>query len=569
MRCNLDAHGRSTWNRLELVKAMTTKECPSVELLLQLADGVLSGQQESSLTAHIDACSRCQGLLAQQSESKLVAIPNDPVLEKEKSPHLLATLSEIKTHSSNGEAWPAARPVHPLADVLPWLEPADDAVGMLDHYRLEEFVGRGGMGVVFRATDTTLKRTVAVKILSPSYAPDGAARERFLREARAAAGINHPNVVTVYSVSHESDLPYLVMEYVDGVSLEDHLEKIGKLLPSVVAEIGRQVSAALGAAHRCGILHRDVKPSNIMVDSKRQCVKLADFGLSRVLGESRLTGSGTIIGTPSYFAPEVVEGNGQVDHRADLFSLGSVLYTLCSGEVPFHAESVYGTMSQITRANPVALIEVAPDTPASLIAVVERLHQKNPAARFQSAADVEYALASLSSGDTIVLSNPSAPQVITRNSKSTMYAVWFVAGTIGLLIAGLVIFYAFSAPTDPGPAPPGVVGSTVGKVVGVGSPSGTHKDSRTRVVVIIDDQRVEYLSLAEAINELDDGAVIELLDRGPYHIPFVELSASFELRGVGQERSILEFAPKPDDPLPDDPLPDDPLPDDPLPDDPL
>jgi serine/threonine protein kinase len=514
---------------------MTIKECPSAEVLLQLADGQLTDQQESSLTAHVDTCTHCQGVLEQQSEPWLSAIPSDPILEKETSPQLLATLSEIKTNTLHGGTWPESRPTHPLADVLPWLEPAEDAVGMLDHYRLEKFVGRGGMGVVFRATDTVLKRTVAVKMLSPSYAPDGAARERFLREARAAASINHRNVVTVHSVSQESDLPYLVMEFVDGISLEDHLEQFGKLQPDVVAEIGRQVSAGLGAAHRSGIIHRDVKPSNIIVDSQQRCVKLTDFGLSRVLGEARITRSGTIVGTPSYIAPEVVEGNGLVDHRADLFSLGSVLYTLCSGELPFHAESVYGTMSQISRANPPSLTEVAPQTPASLIAIIDRLHCKNPAERFQSAADLENALATLSSGDTIVLTQPAITQQIVRKKSKNSTAVWSVVGVVGVLLASFVIYNVFLDPADPnvvtpGPTEPG------GPVPG--GPSG---QGESRLVVIADGDRAEYTSLAEAIEDVEDNCIIELLDVGPYQVPDIELDFSLEVIGKAAQRSVLEF----------------------------
>ena len=188
------------------------------------------------------------------------------------------------------------------------------------------------------------------------------ARERFLREARAAAAINHPNVVTIYAVEEVSGLLLLVMEFVDGVSLQDRLRRqIPFSLPEVV-RIGAQVAAGLAAAHACGLVHRDIKPANILLARPADQVKIADFGLARATDDAGVTLPGVIVGTPAYMAPEQALGHA-MDHRADLFSFGSVLYTLCTGRPPYSGSTTLAVVRQVADGSPASLPASTPSIP--------------------------------------------------------------------------------------------------------------------------------------------------------------------------------------------------------------
>jgi serine/threonine protein kinase len=199
------------------------------------------------------------------------------------------------------------------------------SLGRLDHYEVLEVVGRGGTGVVLRASDTKLRRVVALKVLAAPLAASGTARQRFAREARAAAAVRDDHVVAIHAVRDDAPLPYLVMEFIDGCTLAALLRKGGPLEVREVLRIGFQVASGLAAAHKQGLIHRDVKPANILLENGVQRVKLTDFGLARAADDASLSQSGVIAGTPLYMAPE--QANGEpIDPRTDLFSLGSVLY---------------------------------------------------------------------------------------------------------------------------------------------------------------------------------------------------------------------------------------------------
>ncbi|MGL5098171.1 MAG: serine/threonine-protein kinase, partial [Planctomycetia bacterium] len=214
-------------------------------------------------------------------------------------------------------------------DPLDFLEPSTKpgSIGRLGHYEITEVLGRGGFGVVLKAFDEKLHRVVAVKALATRLAATSPARKRFLREARAAAAVKHENVVAIYAVE-EKPVPHLVMEYVAGQTLQQRLDQEGPLDLAEVLRIGRQVAESLAAAHDRGLVHRDVKPANILLENGlEQKVKITDFGLARAADDASLTQSGVVAGTPLYMAPEQARGDA-VDPRTDLFSLGSVLYTM-------------------------------------------------------------------------------------------------------------------------------------------------------------------------------------------------------------------------------------------------
>src|SRR5262249_4625282 len=212
---------------------------------------------------------------------------------------------------------------------LSFLSPAGEpgSLGRLDHYEVLEVVGKGGTGVVLRARDIKLMRVVALKVLAAPLAASGTARQRFAREARAAAAVRDDHVVAIHAVEDDGPVPYLVMEFIDGRNLEGLLRRTGPLEVKEVLRIGMQVAKGLAAAHHQGLIHRDIKPANILLENGVQRVKLTDFGLARAVDDASLTQSGIIAGTPDYMSPEQANGD-PVDYRSDLFSLGSVLYAL-------------------------------------------------------------------------------------------------------------------------------------------------------------------------------------------------------------------------------------------------
>jgi serine/threonine protein kinase len=276
-------------------------------------------------------------------------------------------------------------------DLLDGSSPAG-SIGLIGPYRLGERIGGGGMGVVFQATDAPLQRVVAIKFLSPRLAVSSLARARFAREAQAAAAINHPNIVTIHATGEHEGLPYLVMEYVAGITLAERLKQEGKLEPQSILRIGLQIARGLAAAHARGVIHRDVKPANILLESGLDRVKITDFGLACVAAApSRLSSSGVLLGTPPYMSPEQAAG-AAVDLRSDLFSLGSVLYHLCTGEPPFCGPTLMALLNDVRVREPRPIRDLNPDIPPALEAQIGRLMAKAPEDRFTSAKDLVRAL---------------------------------------------------------------------------------------------------------------------------------------------------------------------------------
>lgn len=269
------------------------------------------------------------------------------------------------------------------------LAPSDDPamVGRIGSYEIMGLIGRGSAGIVLKGFDRALSRNVAIKVLDPALADLGAARQRFAREARAMAAISHEHVVPVYEVSEHAGLPYFVMEYVPGGSLDRRLHAEGPLDTLSVVRVGLQVAQALTEAHAQGLVHRDIKPGNILLDRGTERVRVADFGLVHAVNDASCTRSGFVAGTPQYMAPEQVRGE-TCDGRSDLFSLGAVMFTLCTGHPPFRAETVYGVMQQVVRESPMSIRKAHPGVPAWLEAFILRLLAKDRADRFDSAQTV-------------------------------------------------------------------------------------------------------------------------------------------------------------------------------------
>src|SRR5262245_31444411 len=283
------------------------------------------------------------------------------------------------------------------------------------HYELDCEIGRGGMGIVYRAKDRRLKRTVAIKVLPPELAFRSEIKTRFLREAETAAQLNHPNIVDIYSVDEASPpddpnarLVYFVMAYVSGDNLAKRLHERGALGIDESRRILREVADALAYAHERGVIHRDIKPDNILLDAQSGRPMVTDFGIARAVseGESRLTATGIAIGTPTYMSPEQAAGERQIDGRSDLYSLGILGYQMLTGEPPFLANSTPAILVKHISERPTPVEQRRGDVPQDLARVIMMLLEKDPANRFPSASSV---VAALDTGSVPTFSRPSMP----------------------------------------------------------------------------------------------------------------------------------------------------------------
>ncbi|HSN55132.1 MAG TPA: serine/threonine-protein kinase, partial [Candidatus Sulfomarinibacteraceae bacterium] len=266
----------------------------------------------------------------------------------------------------------------------------------LAHYRITAALGAGGMGEVWRATDERLGRDVALKVLPEKFASDPQKLDRFEREARAVASLNHPHIVTIYSVEDADGVRFLTMELVEGRTLDQLIPESGLDLESFFA-LATPIAEAMSAAHDKSVVHRDLKPANVMVDGEGR-VKVMDFGLAKLqdaegssdlseLPTEALTGVGMIVGTVPYMSPEQIEGK-IVDHRTDVFSLGVLLYEMATGERPFSGESSPALMSSILRDVPPSVVEMRADLPRHLARIISRCLEKDRRDRYQTARDV-------------------------------------------------------------------------------------------------------------------------------------------------------------------------------------
>lgn len=275
-----------------------------------------------------------------------------------------------------------------------------------DRYEILDLIARGGMALVYRAYDRRLSRYVALKVLHPEFASDPRFVERFKREAHAAASLSHPGIVSVFDWGNDGETYYIVMEYVEGRTLRDVLKKEGRLHFRRAAEIAAQAALALDAAHRKGIVHRDVKPGNVML-TRSGDAKVADFGIARAVGtDEALTQAGSVLGTASYLSPEQADGR-PVDQRSDIYSLGVVLFEMLTGRPPFRGDSPLAVALKHLSEAPPRPTELCPDIPPALEAIVLKAMAKDPAARYNTAMEMHDDLKRLLSGGEVrALSEP-------------------------------------------------------------------------------------------------------------------------------------------------------------------
>jgi serine/threonine protein kinase len=428
--------------------------CPDKERWPILLAASLSPEQRQQLEHHLETCPSCQERLdaAEECRDELLqlarrvgdptATPPDPALTQ-----ILEQLHGLRS------------PLQPTDDPadLYFLRASDrpGVLGLLGSYEVEGVIGQGGMGVVLKAFDPALHRLVAIKVLAAAVAGSATARKRFTREAKAAAAVCHEHVVAVHGVHEVDALPYLVMQYIAGESLQARLDRTGPLEVLEIVRIGMQTAAGLAAAHAQGLIHRDIKPANLLLENGVARVKITDFGLARMVDDVGLTQTGVVAGTPEYMAPEQARGE-PVDHRADLFSLGSVLYAMCTGRPPFHGTTTLVLLREVSEAEPVPIRSLNPDVPAWLETLVTHLLAKDPAQRFQSAAEVarllECYLSHLQQPGTVIapelppstLAEPNRPW----RSLAFSWPAYILAGVLlAVLGTGVTLFLA-GAETD-------------------------------------------------------------------------------------------------------------------------
>lgn len=383
----------------------------------------LSTHEQTELESHLESCLDCQRRLELNaasdnfwSEAVNVLSESDPLGDT--NPCVGDYTSTAKKQVS-----------------LSFLAPTDDPhmLGRFAGYEIAGVVGAGGMGVVLKALDPALHRFSAIKVLSPHYASSEAARQRFSREAQAAAAVVHDNVVAIYGVGESNNLPYLVMPYVRGQSLQKRIDRSAHFSVAEILRIAYQTALGLSAAHEQGLVHRDIKPGNILLPEGVERVLITDFGLACAADDASLTRTDVIAGTPDFMSPEQARGE-TLDGRSDLFSLGSLMYVMCTGRLPFRAETAYGVLCRINDTAATPIQEVNSDIPLWLCRLIERLQAKRPEDRFQTAKELaeilQQCLAHVQT-ETTPLPSVLAPQgVFNQVSRG-----WFIAVASAIVLA--------------------------------------------------------------------------------------------------------------------------------------
>ena len=368
---------------------------------------------------HVERCRACQ--------NTLLTLGGAPAEWDDAQQWLL----EITNNPDDGDDPPPTMPVD-----LTFLEESShpEMLGRIGRYDIEAVLGRGGMGVVFRAHDGDLHRTVAVKVMAPEWAASSPARRRFAREAQAAASVAHENVIPIYNVEANASLPYLVMQYVPGMTLQRWVATNGPLDLSTMLRVAGQLAEGLAAAHRRGLIHRDIKPANVMVGENIDRVWITDFGLARAADSMTLTQTGVIAGTPHYMSPEQARGQ-PVDQRSDLFSLGCVFYFLATGNPPFEADNTLAVLHRIVSDDAVHLTFERNDLPPAFALLVHSLLQRSPAKRPKNCADV---VGSLSLAQEQLGQGRTAKPPVGRKTLGAVYAVAICSA---LMVVGAYIYF--------------------------------------------------------------------------------------------------------------------------------
>jgi serine/threonine-protein kinase len=413
-----------------------TRPCSNALLEAALA-GSLPAAEEATLHQHLEECEECSTAMERMAGG--VAWCHEAAA--------LLTGDELDGAVPARDAWSE------VDFSVEYLEPAGEpnVLGRLGGYDVLGIIGRGGMGIVLKGFERELKRCVAIKVLAPHLAHSSLAKKRFAREAQAAAAVVHPNVLAIHQVQASGRLPFLVMPLIAGETLAQRLTVQGTLGLKEILRIGMQAAAGLAAAHEQGLVHRDVKPANILLEKGVERAVLTDFGLARAADDVSLTHWGIVAGTPEYMSPEQARGE-PLDGRSDLFSLGCVLYEMATGVSPFRTDSMMATMRRLVDDVPQAMGSLNPELPPWFIALVERLLEKDPSRRFASAKEVsellEGCLAHVQQPAAVPLPASLVPHT-TRDRwlfTSPRKGVIAMLGAFGFTLLGMVLWQASKSP---------------------------------------------------------------------------------------------------------------------------
>jgi serine/threonine protein kinase len=412
-------------------------ECLEASQVDSLLQGHLTPEEYEAAQEHLELCETCRARV------------ESTIGPKQWWCDVQSVLLDSRTGSSSPRSVSppdSARYETSTAKLLDLLGPTDDPnmLGRIGPYEIIGLLGQGGMGAVFKGFDRSLHRFVAIKMLLPHLAASGAARKRFAREGQAVAAVVDDHVMAIHCVDEWQCVPYLVMTYSRGVSLQKRLSDHGPLETREILRIGMQAAKGLAAAHAQGIVHRDIKPANIFLDQTVERVQLMDFGLARAVDDASLTCTGILAGTPQYMSPEQARAE-TVDQRSDLFSLGSVMYAMCTGHAPFRADSSYGVLRLITDKEPRPIQEINPDIPDWLCTIIARLMAKQSCDRFQTAKEVslllEECLAHVQQPSLTPLPKQLAPHTSSLSYFSSNHkGLWIMLGTLGIFLMGLLLW---------------------------------------------------------------------------------------------------------------------------------
>jgi serine/threonine protein kinase len=420
---------------------MTTgsNACQEVNL-----DVLLDGDEDSVLfrraASHVESCPECQRRLTELSgDAEHWSVQREmlrPVSGDRPETGLLC-----RYRSAESAPWRRHAIDESTVKELLAAPSHPEMLGRLGRYEIERIIGTGGMGIVLKGFDSDLNRPVAIKLLAPHLARVGAARQRFAREARAAAAVVHEHVVPIHNVESEHAVPFLVMQFIPGESLQARVEREGPLSVTEILRIGTQAASGLAAAHGQGLVHRDVKPANILLENGVERAYLTDFGLARASDDASLTYTGVVAGTPHYMSPEQADGQ-PLDHRSDLFSLGSVLYFMSTGHPPFRADRPMAVLKRTCHDPHRPAWQCNAEIPDALSDIIDRLLQKRPGQRFASAAELQSALAA-------VLADVQLGKIGQRRTTCWQPRHWtIVAGLVAIVAVGIGVLSRLEPPAS-------------------------------------------------------------------------------------------------------------------------
>ncbi|MEM9353437.1 MAG: serine/threonine-protein kinase [Planctomycetota bacterium] len=460
---------------------MSSDPCPTDEALTRVLTSGEADASDLALQRHLDRCEVCQQRLEQIAD---VPRANDEGLrnaltEGDISSQQLVEVIDRIAHRDTESDWNGAPSYD---DLEPWITPSSsDGSETLDGHTLLECIGRGGMGIVFRACRSAHGSIVALKTMLPELARDNRARERFTREARAIASVRHSNVVALYAVSEVEGLPYLLMEHVEGVSLDDRLRGAAPMAADEIVRIGAAVASGIEACHAEGVIHRDIKPSNVLLGDEDDTVKITDFGLAMVASTPKLTFHGYLPGTPDYVAPERLVIDGEADRRSDLFSLGCLLYKMATGHEPFGGDTPLITLHRIATHDPPPVRVKNPSIPAGLAETIAWLMEKRPEDRPASAEVAREAL-------------------LGNSTRSLRWWRWPRAAAALVLLTPAILF--LSASSDWRKSFAEQSDASTSEPTGLAQGADTPPGSQTRILV------TEAAELEAAVESIGDGGRI-------------------------------------------------------------